>query len=170
MSKTFAWKKKKCRSCSLIYHQCLAFCLTSVVIVQLSSWVQLFANPWTGAHQASLSFSISQSLLKLMSIKSVIHPTISSSVTCFSSCPQPFQASRSFPMSWLFTSGSQITGASALASVLPKNIQGWPPLGLTDFTFLQSKGLSRIFSKTTIWKHQFFSAQPYLWSDAHIHM
>ena len=86
----------------------------------------------------------------------------------FSSCPQSFPASSSFPMIWLFTSGGQIIGASASASVLPMNIQGWFPLGLTGWISLQSKGLLRVFSITTIWKHQFFSAQPSLWSNSHI--
>ena len=84
------------------------------------------------------------------------HPTISSSVVPSSSCLQSFPASRSFPMSQLFTSDSQSIGASASASVLPMNIQGWFPLELTDFIFLQSKGLSRVFSSTTIRRHQFF--------------
>ena len=85
------------------------------------------------------------------------HPTISSSVASFSSCPQSFPASGSFPMSGLFASGGQSIGASASASVLLMNIQGWFPWGLTDLISLQSKGLSRVFSSTTIWKHQFFS-------------
>ena len=97
------------------------------------------------------------------------HPTISSSVTPFSSCPQSFPASRSFPISWLFTSGGRSIRVSASTSVFPKNIQGWSPLGFTDFIFLESKGLSRVFSRTTIWKHQFFSAQTYLQSNTHIH-
>ena len=97
------------------------------------------------------------------------HPTISSSVVPFSTCPQSFPASGSFPMSWLFTSGGQSIGASASASVLPKNNQGWFPLWLTGWIFLQSKGLSRVFS-TTVQKHQFFSTQPSLWSNCHIHI
>ena len=91
----------------------------------------------------------------------------SHSVVPFASCPQSFPASGSFPMSQLFTSGSQSTGASA--SVLPMSIQGWFPLGLTGLISLQSKGLSRVFSNTTVWKHQFFSLQPSLWSNSHIH-
>ena len=81
------------------------------------------------------------------------HPTISSSVTPFSSCLQSFQASGSFPMSWFFSWGGQSIRASASASVLPKNIQGWFPLGLTGLISLLSKGLSSIFSNTVIWKH-----------------
>ena len=96
------------------------------------------------------------------------HQTISSSVIPFSSCPQSFPASGSSSMSRLFSSGSQSTGASASASVFPVNIQDWPPLGLTGWISLQSKGLSRVFSSTTVWKHQFFVAQPSLWSNSHI--
>ena len=102
--------------------------------------------------QPSLSFIIYQSFLKFMSIELMMHTTISSSVAPFSSCPQSFPASGSFPMSWLFTSCGQSIGASA--SVLPMNIQGWFPLGLTGFIFLQSKGLSRVFSNTTIQRHR----------------
>ena len=87
------------------------------------------------------------------------HPAISSSVVPFSSCPQSLPASQSFPMSQLFTWGGQSTGVSALASFLPKNTQGWSPLGWTGWISLQSKGLSRVFSNTTVQKHQFFGAQ-----------
>ena len=90
------------------------------------------------------------------------HSTISSSTTLFFFCLQSFPASGSFPMRWLFVSGGQSIGASASASVLPMNVQGWFPLGLTGWISLQSKGLSRVFSSTTIRKHQFFSAQPSL--------
>ena len=89
------------------------------------------------------------------------HPTISSSVVPFSSCPQSFSASGSFPMSQLFTSGGRSTGVSASTSVLPMNTQDWSPLGWTGWIFLQSKGLSRVFSNTTVQKHQFFGAQLY---------
>ena len=85
------------------------------------------------------------------------HPTISSSVFPFSSCLQSFPASGSFPMSQLFTWGGQSIGVSASVSVLPMNIQDWFPLGWTGWISLQSKGLSRVFSNTTVWKHQFFS-------------
>ena len=95
------------------------------------------------------------------------HPTISSSVTHFSFCPQSFLASGSFPLSWLFESGGQSIGASASASVLPMNIQGWLPLELTGLISLLTKGLSRALS--TVWKHQFFSAQTSFWSNSPIH-
>ena len=87
------------------------------------------------------------------------HPTISSFVVPFSSCLQSFPASGSFQMSQFFASGGQSIGLSALASVLPMNIQDWFPLGWTDWISLRSKGLSRVFSNTTVQKHQFFSAQ-----------
>ena len=87
------------------------------------------------------------------------HPAISSSVIPFSSCPQSFPASGSFPMSQLFASGDQSIGASATTSVLPMNTQDWSPLGWTGWISLQSKGLSRVFSNTTVQKHQFFCAQ-----------
>ena len=97
------------------------------------------------------------------------HPTISSSVIPFSSCPQSFPASGSFPMSQFFPSGGQSIGASASASVLPMNIQDWFPLGWTGWSSLLPKGLSRVFSYTTIRKHQFFGIQPSLQSNSHIH-
>ena len=94
--------------------------------------------------------------------------TTSSSTTYFSSCPQSFSASRSFPVSHLFTSGSQSVGAWASKSVLPMNIQGLFPLRLTGLISLQSKGLSGVFSSITVWKHRFFGSQPSLWSSYHI--
>ena len=97
------------------------------------------------------------------------HPTISSSVAPFYCCLQSFPASRSFPMSWLFASGGQSIGASASASVLPVNIQSWFPLGLTGLISLQSKGLPRVFSSTTVERDQFFSTQPFLLSSSHTH-
>ena len=87
----------------------------------------------------------------------------------FSSCPQSFSASGSFLMSRLIISGSQSIEALASALVLPMNIQDWLPLGLTGLISLQSKGLSRVFSNTTVQKHRFFGAQPSLWSNSHIH-
>ena len=96
------------------------------------------------------------------------HPIISFSVVPFSSCLQSFLISASFPMSQFFASSSQIIVPSASASVLPMNIQSWFPLRLTGLISLQSKGLSRIFSNTTVQKHQFFGAQPSLWSNSHI--
>ena len=97
------------------------------------------------------------------------HPTTSSSVIPFSSCPQSFPTSRSFQMSQLFASGGQSIGVSASASVLPMNTQDWSPLGWTGWISLQSRGLSRVFSNTTVQKHQFFSAQLSSQSNSHIH-
>ena len=97
------------------------------------------------------------------------HPTISSSVIPISSCPQSFPASGSFQMSQLFASGSQSIGVSASTSVLPINTQDWSPLGWTGWISLQPKGLSRVFSHTTVQKHQFFSAQPSSQSNSHIY-
>ena len=96
-------------------------------------------------------------------------PAISSSVVPFSSCPQPLPASESLPMSQLFAWGGQSTGVSALASFLPKKSQGWSPSEWTGWISLQSKGLSRVFSNTTVQKHQFFSAQLSSQSNSHIH-
>ena len=133
--------------------------LFAISSVQSFNPVRLFATPWTAARQASLSITNSQSPPKPMSIESVSHPAISSSVVPFSSCPQSFPASESFQMSQLFTSGGQNIGVSASASVLPVNTQDWSPLGWTSWIPLQSKGLSRVFSNTTVQKHQFFCTQ-----------
>ena len=97
------------------------------------------------------------------------HPTISSSVVPFFSCPQSFPASGSLQMSQLFTSGGQSIGVLASASVLPMNTQDWSPLGWTSCISLQSKGLSRVFSNTTVQKHQFFGTQSSSQSNSHIH-
>ena len=97
------------------------------------------------------------------------HPAISSSVVPFSSCLQSLPASGSFPVSQLFTSGGQSIGVSASTWVLPMNTQDLSPLGWTDWISLQSKGLSRVFSNTTVQKHQFFCAQLSLLSNSHIH-
>ena len=97
------------------------------------------------------------------------HLIISSSVACFSPCPQSFIASRCFPMSRFFASSGQSIRASALVSFLPKKPQGWSPLEWTGRICLQSKGLSTVFSNTTVQKHQFFGAQPSSQSNSHIH-
>ena len=97
------------------------------------------------------------------------HPDISSSIVPFFPCPQILPASESFPVSQLFAWGSQSTRVSALASFLPKKSQGWSPSEWTGWLSLQSKGLSRVFSNTTIQKHQFFGAQPSSQSNSHIH-
>ena len=133
--------------------------LFSLQSVQSLGLVWLFVTPWTIALQPSLSITNSGSPSKPMSIEWWCHPTISSSVIPFSSHPQSFPASGSFQMSQLFTSGGQSIGVSASASVLPMNTQDWSPLGWTGWISLQPKGLSRVFSNTTVQKHQFFCAQ-----------
>ena len=124
------------------------------IVVQPLSCVQLFVTPWTAAHQASLSFTISPRLCSnSCPLSQWRHPTISPLISSFSSWPQSFPASGAFPMCQLFISGGQESiRASALASVLPMNIQGWFPLGLTSLISLLSKGLSRVFSSTTVLK------------------
>ena len=129
-----------------------------VVVVQSLISYSTLSIPWTAAHRASLSFTISQSWFKLMSIESVMP-----------SNHQSFPASGSFPMSRLFTSGGQCIGASTSASVLSMTIQGWFPSGLTGLISLQSKRLSRIFSNTTVGKHQFFNAQSF-YGCVYMHM
>ena len=128
------------------------------ILFQLLSCVWLFATPWTAACQAPVSSTISWSFS--CPLGHWCYLTISSSAVPFS-CPQSLPASEASPISELFTSGGQSIGTSASASVLPMNIQGWFPLGLTGLISLLSKGLSRVFSSTTIWKHQFYGAQPF---------
>ena len=136
--------------------------------VQLLSGVQLFANPWIAACQASLSITNSASWLKLMSIKSVMPSSHLIHVIPFS-CPQSLPASGSFPMSQLFTWSGQSIGVSASASVLPVNTQDLSPSGWTGWISLQSKGLSRVFSNTIVQKHQFFRTQLSSQYNSHIH-
>ena len=137
--------------------------------VQSLSRVQLFATPWIAACQASLSITNSRSSLKLMSIKSVMPSRHLILCHPFSSCPQSLPASESFPMSQLFAWGGQSIGVSALALVLPMNTQDWTPLEWTGWISLQSKGLSRVSSNTTVQKHQFFGIQLSSQSNSHIH-
>ena len=124
--------------------------------VQSLSHVRPFVTPWTAAHQASMSITNTWSPPKPCPLSQWCHPTISSSVIPFSSCPQSFPASGSFLVSQLFASGGQSIGVSASASVIPMNTQDWSRLGWTGWISLQSKGLSRVFSNTTVQKHQFF--------------
>ena len=136
--------------------------------VQSLSRVWLFVTPWTAACRPPCPSPNPGVHSNSCPSSWWCHPAISSSVVPFSSWPQSLPASESFPMSWLFAWGGQSTGASA--SVLQVNIQGWFPLGLTGLISLLSKGLSRVFFSTAVWKHQFFSAQPSLWSNSHIHI
>ena len=140
-----------------------------VTVVQLLGRVWLSATPWTAACQASPSFSISWSSLKLVSIE-WCHPAISSSVAPFSSCLQSFPASGSFPVSQFLESGGQSIGASASASVLPMNIKGWFPLGLTGFYLFAAQRTHKSLLQNHSFKAsvQCFSAQPSLWSSSHI--
>ena len=143
--------------------------LFSISSVQSLSHVQFLVTPWTAAGQASLSFTTSWSLLRLISIEWVM-PSNHLILCCsFSSCLQSFPASGSFPVSQFFASGGQSIGASTSASVLSMNIQDWFPLGWTGWISLQSKGLSRVFSNTIVQKHQFFSTQLSLQFNSHIH-
>ena len=141
--------------------------ISSVSSVQLLSRVQLFVTPWFAACQVSLSITKSWVYSNSCPLSRWCHPAISSSVVPFSSCPQTLPASGSFPVSQLFTWGGQGIGVSA--SVLPMNTQDWSPLGWTGWISLQSKGLSRVFSNTTVQKHQFYGAQLSLQSNSHIH-
>ena len=155
---------------SSVLHYLLEFAQICVywIVVQSLSLAWLLATPWAAALQASQSFTISWSLFRLISIESVmlsnhlilchllLLPSIFPSIRVFSS-------GSAFPIRW------PNFGASALALVLPMSIQGWFPLGLTGLISLLSKGLSGVFCRTTIGKHQFFRAQPSLWSNSHIH-
>ena len=129
-----------------------------------SLWPQEWQH--AGLHCPSLSLGARSNSCPL---NQWCHPTISSSVDPFSSCPQSFPASGSFPISQLFTSGGQSTRALASAPVLLMTIQSWFLLGLVCVISLLSRGLSKVFSFTTVQKHQFFSPQPSLWSNSHIH-
>ena len=136
------------------------------VVVQSLSCVQLFVTLWTAARQPSLFFIIFWSLLKLMFIESLMPSNhLILWCLCVLTLPSIFPSIKVFSNSWLFASGDLSTGASISASVLPMNIQGWFPLGLTGLISLLSKGL---FSSTTVWKYKFFGAQPSLWSNSHI--
>ena len=127
--------------------------------VQLLNRVWCFATPWTAARQASLPITNFWSLFKLMSIESVMLSNHLILFILFSSCLKSCPASGSFWMSQFFTTGGQSFGVSASASVLPMNIQDWFPWGWTGLISLQSTGLSKVFSNTTVQKHQFFGAQ-----------
>ena len=142
---------------------------TFFVVVQLLSHVQLFVI--RGLQYARLPCpSLSPGVCSnSCPLSQWCYLTISSSVALFSFCHQSFRASGSFPTNWLFTSGGRSIGAPASASVLLKNVQGWFPLELTGMISLQFKRLSRVFSSTTTWRHQFFGVQPSLWSSSHIH-
>ena len=134
-------------------------CLPPLVAVQSLSRVRLFVTPWMQHARPPCPSPTPGVGSNSCPLSRWCHPTISSPVSSFSSCPQSFPSSRSFPMSQLFASGGQSIGVSASTSVLPMNTQDWSPLGWTGWISLQSKRLSRVFSNTTVQKHQFFSAQ-----------
>ena len=141
----------------------------SISSVQSLSRVRLFATPWIAAYQASLSITNSRSSLKPMSIESVMpssHLILCRPLLLLPPIPPSITV---FRMSQLFAWGGQSIGVSALASVLRKNTQDWSPLEWTGWISLQSKGLSRVFSNTTVQKHQFFSTQLSSQSNSHIH-
>ena len=134
-----------------------------ISLVQFNSVTQSCPTLCDPMDCSTPSFLVLHCLLEFQThihrVSDAYHPTISSSVAPFPSCPQSFPASGSFPMSQLFTSGGQIIGASASILILPMNIQGWFPLGLTGWISLLSKGLARVFSNTTVQNYQFFGTQ-----------
>ena len=162
----------KCESCFILYLCLHIYKLKNdIVVIQSLRCVQLFATTWTAACQASFSFTISQICSNLCPLSQWCHPATSPCVTFVrmrTSWLQSYPASGPFPKCQLLASGSQSIGASASASVLPMNIKDWFPLGWTGWISLQSKGLSRVFSSNTIWKHQFYGALLSLWSNPHI--
>ena len=133
------------------------------------SHIQLFVTPWTAACQASLSITNSQSLDELMSIESVMPSNHFILCRPLLLLPSIFPSINVFSNESVFASATQSIGASVSALVFPMNIQGWFPLGLTGLISLQSKGFSKVFSNTTVQKHQFFSPQFSLCSHSHIH-
>ena len=163
------WSQVSCISRWILYHWATSEAILLMFSsVQSLSHVLLFATPWIAACQASLSITNSFSSLRLTSIKSVMpssHLILCRPLLLLPPIPP---ASESFPVSQLFAWGGQSTGVSALASFLPKNTQDWSPLEWTGWISLQSKGLSRVFSNTTVQKHQFFDAQLSSQSKFHI--
>ena len=137
--------------------------------VRSLSCVRLFVTPWIAARQPTCSSPTPRVYPNSCPSSRWCHLVILSSVIPFSCCPQSFPASASFPMSQLCTWGDQSIGVSALASVLPMNTQDRSPLEFTGWISLQSKGLSRVFSNTTVQKHQFFGTQLSSQSNSHIH-
>ena len=150
------------------YKIAYTFILSNICYCSVTKWYLTFSDPMDCSMPGFPAFTISWSLLKLLSVESMMpsnHFILLSPP--FSSCPQSFPASGSFPLCPLFASGDQSFGASASAAVLPMNIQNLFPLGLTGLISLQSKRLSRVFSRTAVWKHRFFSTQLSLWSNSH---
>ena len=156
----------KSSPCSCLPANVMTLFLEIVVVQSLSS-VLLFVTPWTAVHQVLLSSTIFWICSNSYALSQWCYLTILSYAIPFFFYLQSFPASGSFPMSELFASGQSI-GASASASILPLNIQDWFPLGLIGLISLLSKGLSRVFSSSTVRKYHFFGAQPSLWSNSHI--
>ena len=166
------WGQKESDTTEATWHTWCMLFLLDLTVVQSFSCVPLFffLRPHGPQHVRLPCPSPSPGVCSnLCPLSQWCHPTISSSVTLFSSCLQSFPASGSFPMSQLFPSGRRSIGASASASVLPMNIQDWFPLELTGLISFLSKGLSRLFSSTMVQKHHFLGPQPFLWSNSHIH-
>ena len=158
--------RKKVRDCDFCV---LCFIPSSVQFSSVGQLCLTFVTPRSAAHQAFLSITNSEfTQTHVHWVGDAIQPSHPLFIP-FSSCPQSLPGSESFPMSQLFTWGGQSTGVSALASVLPKKSQGWSPSEWTGWISLQSKGLSRVFSNTTLQKHQLFGAQLSLWSNSHIY-
>ena len=162
------WKAHKCPPTDGQIKE-MRYIHTREYSVQLLSRVWLFATPWIAARQAPCPSPTPRVHANPCPWSQWCHPTISSSGVPFSSCPQSFPASGSFLMSQLSSLHGQSIGVSASASVLPMNTQDWSPLGWTGWISLQSKRLSRVFSNTTLQKHQFFGAQLSSQSNSHIH-
>ena len=167
---TWKWKQIVCSSFNIAV-VCKAWGWTYSCILLLSRSVMSESLQPRGLQHSRLACPSpsSRACSNSCPLNQWCHRTISSSVFPFSSCLQSFPESGSFPVSWLFKSGGQSIWASASAPVLPMNIQGWFPLGLTGLISLQSKGLSRVFSNNTVQNHQFFGTQPSLWSNSDIH-
>ena len=148
---------------------CVCVCVCVFSSLQLLDHVRLFVIPWTWHASPPCPSPTPGAYSNSCPLNRWCHPTISSSVVPFSSGLQSFPATGSLPMSQFFASGGQSIADWASASVLPMNSQDWFLLGWTGWISLQTKGLSRVFSKTTFQKHQFFNAQPFSWSSSHIH-
>ena len=167
--RTFQWVKIRFNYivCFVLHSEAFERVGGFISSVQLLSHVWLFATPWTAAREASLSITNSRSLFKLMSIMSVMSSNLL--ILCHPLLlPSIFSSIRVFSNESALCSGQSI-GVSASTSVLPMNIQDWFPLRLTGWISLQSKGLSSVFSNTTVQKHQFFSTQLFSPSNSHIH-
>ena len=171
MSNSEKWKEKNQLSGSWWHSQKErnTKMVTQLQSVQSLSRVWLFATPWIEHARPPCPSQTPRVYSNSCPSNQRCHPAISSSVVPFSSCPQSLQTSGSFPMSQHLMWDGQSIGVSATASVLPMNIQDWFPLGWTGQISLQSKGLSRVFSNTTVQKHQFFGAQLSSQSNSHIH-